>query len=350
MRLQQTQELTHVGSWEWLLDSDELTWSQEHFNIFGLAAEQYHPCRETAFDHVHPADVARLKEQIRTAIDARTAFSCGFRMVRPDGSERMVISRGNWAPGQARRMFGTTQDVTQLKQAQADLLAANRRTHALAGTIKAQEGERRHIARELHDDIGQALTAITIRLHRLKRRPHSEQSVAELDKCIQIAARSLEQVRSLSLSLRPPHLDDLGLEAAIAWLLDQQCEGADLAHSFMVRPLPREVPDDVAVACFRVAQEALTNIIRHAGAAHVRAELSGTDQRLCFSIADDGRGFDYPAAQVASDRGVSMGLIGMQERAALLGGNLEVRSTPLKGTRLTVYLPLIKPEKTPHDE
>ncbi len=343
MHLQQTQELTHVGSWEWLIDSDEITWSQEHYNIFGITPEQYRPSVKTVLNYVHPGDVRNLEQTLAKALEERRPFRCEFRVIRPDGSQRTVISRGDWPntqPGQPRRMFGTIQDVTLLKQAEAQLLAAHRRTRALAGTIEAQEAERRHLARELHDEIGQALTAMTIRLHRLIRRTQSVPCLVDLNKCIDIAARSLDQVRSLSLELRPPHLDDLGLEAAITWLLDQQCEGAELTHSFVVQRLPAEIPDEVRVACFRVAQEAMTNIVRHAAATHVNAELAYAGKKLCFSIADNGHGFDYALAQTASDRGGSMGLLGMQERAALLGGRLEVLSTPRKGTRVAAYFPL----------
>ena len=342
-QLRETQELTHVGSWEWLVDAGELTWSQEHYNIFGVTVEGYEPSQTNAFACVHPDDVARLKGIVSQAIKDHLSFSCEFRVIRPDGSQRSVVSRGTWAKtgaGHDRRMFGTTQDVTLMNQARSQLVTANRRTRALAGTIQAQESERRHLARELHDDLGQALTAITIRLHRLKRRPQSEQAGADLEKCIEIAARSLEQVRSLSLNLRPPHLDDLGLPAAIGWLMDQQCEAADLRQTFIVRELPGDIPDEIRVACFRVAQEALTNVIRHAAATDVRAELGATEHWLCFSMTDDGRGFDYVLARTASERGASMGIIGMEERTALLGGYLEVRSAPQEGTTITAYFPL----------
>jgi len=96
LHLQQTQELTHVGSWEWLIDSGEITWSQEHYKIFGVTPEKYHPSLKTALKYVHPHDAPNLEKTIAKALDERKSFRCEFRLIRPDGSRRTVISRGDW--------------------------------------------------------------------------------------------------------------------------------------------------------------------------------------------------------------------------------------------------------------
>jgi signal transduction histidine kinase len=205
--------------------------------------------------------------------------------------------------------------------------------------LEAQEAERRRLARELHDEIGQALTAVKINLQGLERSgaaatgPRLEESIAIVD-------RALQQVRNLSLDLRPSLLDDLGLVAALRWYADRQAQRAGLAVEFVADPPGIRATSELETACFRVAQEALTNIVRHAQARSVHVELRQQDPELRLLIRDDGVGFDVAAARQRALRGGSLGILGMQERVGLLRGRLDIRSTPQRGTEIHVRLPL----------
>jgi signal transduction histidine kinase len=200
--------------------------------------------------------------------------------------------------------------------------------------VEVQEEERHRLARELHDEIGQTLTAVKINLQTLKRRLDGAEANRRLDDSIVITDRALQQVRSLSLDLRPSLLDDLGLVAALRWYMDNQNQRGKFEAQLVVEPPQLQLPGDLEVACFRIVQEALTNVMRHAEASHVQITLLRKNGQVELFIGDDGVGFDVLAASEESRLGRSMGLMGMEERARLLGGMLDIQSGPGNGTRI----------------
>ena len=204
--------------------------------------------------------------------------------------------------------------------------------------LEAQENERRHLARELHDEIGQALTAVKINLQAAQHLPDT--LGAHLADSVGIVDRTLHQVRNLSLDLRPAMLDDLGLVAALRWYVDRQAQRAGFTARFVADPLATRPPSDIETACFRVAQEALTNVMRHAQAQHVHVELRQDDAELHLLMRDDGKGFDVRAAQARAAQGASTGLLGMQERVWLVGGQIDINSAPARGTEIRARFPL----------
>lgn len=230
-------------------------------------------------------------------------------------------------------------DLRERNLTLARLKEANSRLHRLSERmLDVQENERRHIARELHDEIGQALTAVKLKLESLDNcsgpecRTPIRHSVAMCDD-------TLARVKGLFLGLRPPQLDDLGLVAAVRWHLDQQAREAGFDAYFHADDLPRLVPG-LETAIFRVIQEALTNAVRHAEARHVSVKLEAYRGALQIKVRDDGRGFDVAAGRPLQARGECMGLSGMEERITLLGGRFDVRSEPGKGTMVWAEIPL----------
>jgi signal transduction histidine kinase len=157
----------------------------------------------------------------------------------------------------------------------------------------------------------------------------------------------LGQVRQISLDLRPSMLDDLGLVPALRSLIDQQGRRASVEMRFSVKTLPESLDAKIQTTCFRIAQEAITNALRHAHATRVDVDLHRDDGNLRLLIRDNGTGFDVGAAQAQT---VGLGLIGIQERAALLGGRAKISSSPNKGTTIEVSLPLtFRPERQDRD-
>jgi two-component system sensor histidine kinase UhpB len=150
----------------------------------------------------------------------------------------------------------------------------------------------------------------------------------------------LEKVQDMSLNLRPSMLDDLGLESAVRWYTNRQAELTGLAAEFFADPLERRLDPVIETECFRVAQEALTNVARHAHARNVWVRLVRENGHLHLSIRDDGVGFDVPALREQAIRGNSLGLLSMEERAALTGGGLEFCSSPGRGTEVRAWFPL----------
>jgi signal transduction histidine kinase len=222
----------------------------------------------------------------------------------------------------------------------------NRLTNLSHRLLEAQEKERRTIARELHDEIGQILTATKIDLQLARRGELPEVLASRLDDNIRSIDACLQTVRNLSLNLRPSVLDDLGLVAALRWQLERLQERAGFQGRLTTKDIPERLEPDVTIACFRVAQEALTNIARHAKAHNVEVTLEQRNKEIFLSIRDDGVGFDFARALANAIHGKSFGVLGMQERVALFGGTLEFDSATGKGTTVNVRLPLRVPENS----
>ena len=206
--------------------------------------------------------------------------------------------------------------------------------------VEAQETERRHLARELHDEIGQALTVAQLNLQAMVQAPGTKTLVPRLKESLAVIDRVLEQVHDISLNLRPSMLDDLGLEPALRWFTKRQAALLGLKASFHADALEQRLDPMIETECFRVAQGALTNVVRHARAKTLKVELRKEAGQLHLLVSDDGIGFDVRAVWEAAVRGATLGLLSMEERAALAGGRLEFTSVPGKGTEVHVWLPL----------
>lgn len=207
--------------------------------------------------------------------------------------------------------------------------------------LEAQETERRYIAHELHDEIGQALTAVKINLQMLQRSLNTSSYSEQIEDSVAIVDTALQQVRHLSLDLRPSLLDDLGLQAALRWYIDRQAQRTGIRIELQCLPIELSLPQRVGTACFRIVQEALTNVIRHAQATSVIIILQERENALHLLIQDDGVGFDVQAAKAQAYRGSSLGLLGMEERALLVGGKITITSVPGNGTEIYLRFPLL---------
>lgn len=204
--------------------------------------------------------------------------------------------------------------------------------------ILAQEEERKRVARELHDEVGQSLTAVIMGLGSVEEAlPASLQPVRDqLEQCRSLTATTLEGIRRLMVDLRPTLLDDLGLISAIRWYADAHLTRAGVQASVEVVGSRRRLPPVVETALFRVTQEAITNIVRHAEASQARIRLDFGETAIGATIEDNGRGFDPREPRVRT----GLGLLGMAERVTLLGGTLRVDSEPSGGTRIGITIPL----------
>ena len=215
------------------------------------------------------------------------------------------------------------------------------RTRLLDQVITAQEEERRRIARELHDETGQALTSLTLGLAQIREARDLDEARARAGELRGLAGRTLEEVHNLSRGLRPSVLDDLGLLPALDLLLKEHAASRGIAVDLHATGLDgQRLSGPVEVAVYRIVQEALTNSARHADARTVSVLLERRDNALHLIVEDDGRGFD--AEKTLSDGDVErrLGLLGMRERAELLGGNLTIESAPGRGTSVFVQIPL----------
>jgi signal transduction histidine kinase len=211
-----------------------------------------------------------------------------------------------------------------------------------ARLMRAQEEERARLSRELHDEIGQALTAMSINLAEIEKRLPAELAPSIRERLAETSAlidQTSQRISALALDLRPTLLDDLGLVPATRWYVNRYADRTGIDVQMEVAGLGQRLDPEVETALYRVLQEALTNVARHADATRVRLHLECKDRLVMALIEDNGCGFET-AEQIedVSERGA--GLVGMQERVTLLGGRLTIQSSRDKGTRLLVEIPL----------
>ena len=232
-------------------------------------------------------------------------------------------------------------DITKRKKAEGKLRESRRRLQVLSRRlVEVQETERRHLARELHDEIGQALTVTEMNLQALLASPGTDALAPRVKASLQVVERVQEQVHDLSLNLRPSMLDDLGLEPALRWYTERQAALAGLQAEVRADPLEQRLDPMIETECFRVAQEALTNVVKHAKARTLTVELTQRDEQLHLSVRDDGVGFDAASAREQAVRGASLGVLSMEERATFAGGGIQYHATPGQGTEVHAWFPL----------
>ena len=232
----------------------------------------------------------------------------------------------------------------------SELLAGERRLRRLAKSVwRVQEEERRRLARELHDGIGQTLTALKNQLEMTRQHLAAEGGplAGDLAESLELASQALEETRELSRLLRPPVLDDLGLEAALGWLGRTIAKRARIGVEVEVDSGGRvaRLEPEIETLVFRVVQEALTNVVKHSGAASARVRLEVGRRRLVLTVSDDGEGLDAEKILADPDDATGVGLRGIHDRAELHGGRFRLRSVPGEGTELEVAVPIAAEEE-----
>jgi PAS domain S-box-containing protein len=314
--------------------------------LLGYSLEEIR--RMSIYDIVS-ADRQDINQRFKKILRSKGPFAHERKYRRKDGSlvhvwlSNKVISYGG------RRVICTlVRDLTERKKTEEErerllqqVMTSRRRLQLLSQRlVRAQEEERRLIARELHDEIGQSLTVAKIHLQSAKESRDQSTVSQRLNEAVYTLEVALQQVRSLSLDLRPSLLDDLGLLPTLHWYLDRWAEQTGVLIRLEADPIERRFHPDLEISCYRIVQEALTNVIRHAQAQQVTVEIRDIGDELHLIIHDDGVGFDVQDALEQTARGGSLGLLGMQERVQSVGGEIQFESAPGKGTEIRVRLSL----------
>jgi PAS domain S-box-containing protein len=345
-QLQEAQHIARMGFWEFDIIKDQHTWSDEIYSIFGVSRGDFIPNHENLATIIHPDDVKWVESERKKAVSTSNHIDYEYRINRRDSGEvRFVHVLGDVNRDEKNnpvRLFGTVLDITERKLAENKLTQSRERLRNLVIRLQAvREEERTLIAREIHDELGQGLTALKIDLSLLKSRlPAAWKKIpAHLQKMIAEIDSTIDYVRKLSSSLRPPILDDLGLDAAIEWQIQGFAARTKCDYSLDIQPSPYEYDYDRETAVFRIFQEALNNVARHANAGHVGVRLHYRGRFLLMNLVDNGVGI---SSEKISDPH-SIGLIGMHERAAMFGGKVEISSVASGGTSVAVTLPFPEP-------
>jgi PAS domain S-box-containing protein len=342
--LAEAQKVAGLGCWEWDPASGRVTWSEQLYRIFGVEPQGYRPSFESYLERVHPEDRQQTGAMVARALMDGRPFGFDERILRPDGSLRYLRSRGEVVrdpEGRVLKLLGACFDVTEQKGSEAALREAAASLQALTRRlVEAEEAERRRIARELHDRVGQNLSALNINLDIVlgelgESGPHELR--VRLRDSLALVDGTLQTIENVMAELRPPLLDEYGLGAALGWHAEEYSRRTGLAIEFddLARSRIRDLRPEGAAALFRIAQEALSNIARHANARKVRLLLESDERELALTISDDGAGFDPGAAPATR-----WGMTAMRERALAAGGQLEIDSAPGRGTTVRAAVPL----------
>jgi signal transduction histidine kinase len=229
-----------------------------------------------------------------------------------------------------------TSEISARKQVESQLAESLKELHALSQQIiNAHEDERRAVARELHDEIGQSVTALKILVNQIERLAPNKRE-ASLKEAGAIAGELVQRVREMSLNLRPSMLDDLGLLPTLIWHLGKYSTQTGVQVSFEHTGLPAVLPPEINITAYRIIQEALTNIARYARVKRAAVKISFKTGLLTVNIEDRGKGFALKETNIKATAGLS----GMRERVLLLGGNMVLETAPGQGTRIRVELPV----------
>jgi PAS domain S-box-containing protein len=285
---------------------------------------------------VHPEDLERCLGIYSGAFDARVDFEMEYRLRRYDGKYRWIVDYGVprfESDGTFRGYIGSCLDITDRKVAAESLEEVSGRL------ITAQEEERGRIARELHDDFSQRLALLGIGLSRLwNKRPESEAEERILVRELWNRTQEISSdVHRLSHQLHSSKLEHVGLGPALMGLCGEISEKYGIQVEFTDRTVPSEIPKDVALCLFRVAQEALSNVVKHSQAKQAQVELCNVSNEIRLQVVDAGSGFDLALRRTD----VGIGLVGMRERLRLVGGRLSVQSAPMRGTEVLAEVPLL---------
>jgi PAS domain S-box-containing protein len=332
--------------WDWDLTNNGLWWSEGFQKVFGYGKEEVEPTIESWVNRLHPDEKDRVVGGIHADIDAgRDAWSAEYQFRRKNGAYAVVQDRGyiiRDPTGKPVRMVGGITDITQ-KRAAAELLERSRRQlrALLAKAQTLREDERTRIAREIHDELGQLLTALKMDLRWMEKKLDEMEGPAArvlLEKAVESGAlidTTITAVQRISTDLRPGALDTLGLPAALRQEADGFAKRAGVPCTIQVPEQLEGLSRETATVVFRIFQETLTNVARHAQATEVRASLAKRDALLELRVQDNGRGIS--AAALADPK--SLGLWGMKERASTLGGSVEIAPNSPQGTLVVLTLP-----------
>ncbi len=340
--LTEAQKVAGLGSWEWDPESGRVAWSEELYRIYGETPERFAPSFEAYLERVHPEDRQHSGAMMARALMDGRRFTLQERIVRPGGEVRYLRSHGEVVRdprGKPLKVLGACLDITEQRHSETALRQAAQDLHGLTRRlVQAEEAERRRIAAELHDRVGQSLSALNINLDLILRaeglaapeRQRLEESVALVDS-------TLQSIENVMAELRPPLLDEYGLAAALGWHAQEfsRRTGIRVTLDDEAAESARTLRLEGALALFRIAQEALNNVLKHARATAVRIEIVLAGDDVVLSVHDDGQGFDAERAP----RG-RLGMTTMRERAEAAGGQFNVETAPGRGTRVVARVPV----------
>lgn len=354
-RLRLALDAAELGIFDWDIATGRITWSEWHGRLWGYSPGEYDGSFEMFTRRVHPDDLPAVDAALARTQATRTPYRMEFRVVRPDGTSHWVQGQGQFTfgpDGQPKRMRGVVKDVTDRKVQEEALRESNAVLATLTARLNhALEEERARISREIHDELGQLLTGVKMDLRWVER--HLDTLFAAdrrvnpvLDKLVaasELVDATIVSVQRFAAELRPGILDALGLGPALQFEAArfQLRTGVEVIVHLPVDEPP--ISPEASTVLFRIGQEALTNVARHANARHVTIEFRASAGSAELVVADDGQGAPSGQTEAAG----SLGLLGMRERARAVGGTVVFQTAPGLGMTVTARIPLAPEARAP---
>ena len=343
VNLAQAQEMACLGSWELDVKKNSLLWSDEVYQIFGMDPNKMKISYEAFLEMVHPEDRELVYEASIKSIHGKTPYDLIHRVVLADGSIKIVHEKSKSFyndKGKPERVVGTICDITDKKIAEEKLKKSSQQLRDLSNKIQVvREEEKKRISREIHDELGQNLTAIKLDLNWLEKRigatePPVRDKIKSIYSHIQ---ESLETVRRVSTELRPQILDVMGFCEALQWQAEKFTENTNIKYKLNIKPDKIRLHPELSTDLFRIFQETLTNISRHSQATNVMINFVENKKGYELKIKDDGIGID----SLRIDHSNSLGLLGIRERALIWKGSVDIQGVVGKGTQLKIFIPKV---------
>lgn len=342
-RLRLATETGKVGVWDWHIRENRVEWTDSIYEIHGVDKDSFQGTLEAFAALVHPEDREMVQKRIDQALAGEVPYDLELRLLRPDGAVRKlftnaIVLRDDEGPF---RMIGATVDITDRLQFEE----ARRESEIMHRLVEAQESERRRIARDLHDHLGQRMTALRLQIETLGKQLENGADVsATIDQVKRAAMRIDRDIGFLSWELRPTELEKLGLVDALRTFVREWSQQYGIDADFQMTRSGSNgngrLPEAVETNLYRIAQEALNNVLKHAEAKEVNVLLQQRKDDLVLIVEDDGRGFERAPRRPGGIGPSGLGLIGMQERAASLKGTLEIDSSNGRGTTIMARIPV----------
>lgn len=373
-RLRLATQAAATGIWEWDLSADHVEWTDQVYEIVGVGRQEFDGANASFVKMIHPADLGREAAVMKSAFESNTACECEFRIIRPDGHIRWVCYSGRMVEdARGRKMLGTITDITGRKKAEIELesyretleatvqertkelaeavkelqeenrrrgLVEDERQKLLARLVATQEEERRRIAQDLHDHLGQQLTALNMKIGSALNSALQDGEPAEHLRDARAMMRRIDDdVDALAWQLRPAILDDGFLPALCRYVEDWSKRWGVAAEFWADEHFAQRgrLTPEAETNLYRITQEALNNIAKYARANRVEVLLHDRDDACVLMVQDDGTGFDAGLATRRNTK--SMGLVGMRERAELVSGTFQIESAVGEGTTIYVRVP-----------
>jgi PAS domain S-box-containing protein len=343
-RLQFVLEGSQEGLWDWNLETGKVQRNERGAEMLGFTTRERESSIEKWLERIHPEDRTGTWQCLQNHLERLTPMYEGeYRVQTKDGSFIWILDRGRIVKhsdqGQPLRMSGTHTDITKRKATEIMLREQGMLLRNLSASLsEAEESERKNIARELHDQIGQNLTALSINLNIIGTMipPKSPEAIrSRLKESLSLIEQTTVSVRNLMANLRPPVMDDYGLVASIKWYGEQWAKRTGISFSFQGEDLIPRPKAPVELTLFRIVQEALTNVSKHAQARQVEIKAGVNAHRIVITIVDNGIGFDLQK-RCKPDGSLGWGLEIMAERAKSINGSFSIDSQPGAGTQIHI--------------